>query len=383
MWLLRQDIYDDIQGAKKSGYQFTAEQITAFNADYSTKSSAELQVVDGVAKIEITGVLTNQPDIMCMLFGGGNTTYPDIISALAVADANEAVTSIEIEFKSGGGTIEGLFDAIAAFQTTKKPIAGIVKTHAASAAYGLLSQCDTIIANNRASGVGSVGVVVDAYLDPSRKSVTSSNAPNKRPDLSTAEGEAVLVEELDDIHDLFAEAIAVGRGKTVEQVNANFGRGSMLLADKALERGMIDSIRDASLAVSDTKPTAKRGEKEESVMDLNTLKASHPDVYAQVIEIGKAEERDRVSAHLTMGSGSGDMETAIKAIEDGSQMTQALNAKYMMAAANRGDISARESDNPGDLDITDDPVDEKTKDAEASEKLLAAVFKACGQEKEA
>ncbi len=79
-------------------------------------------------------------------------------------------------------------------------------------------------------------------------------------------------------------------------------------------------------------------------MDLNTLKAQHPDVFQAAKDEGIDQERDRVSAHLTMGQQSGAMDTAVKAAMDGSAMTMTLQAQYMTAGMNRSDIGANQSD---------------------------------------
>ena len=106
----------------------------------------------------------------------------------------------------------------------------------------------------------------------------------------------MLVEELDALHDLFVEAIADGRSTSIDDVNANFGRGSTLLADEALKRGMIDAIEPVGLqSVKTTKRAASSGgNKEAKSMDIITLQASHPALYAEVIELGVKKERDRV-----------------------------------------------------------------------------------------
>ena len=46
-------------------------------------------------------------------------------------------------------------------------------------------------------------------------------------------------------------------------------------------------------------------------MDLNTLKAQHPEAFAEHAKEVLATERDRVGAHLTMGETSGDLKTAM------------------------------------------------------------------------
>jgi ClpP class serine protease len=376
MWLLLQSVLNDIQDARASGVKFTADQVATFEA---SNGEGIMALAGNSAEIHVKGVLTNTPDMFARWFGGGNTTYPAIIAALAEADANPEVKQIVMRFDSGGGAVNGMFDAIAAMQTTKKPIKAIVGTMAASAAYGLASQADEMVAHNRASAVGSIGVVVDTFVSESRVSITSSNAPDKRPDVTTEKGKATVVAQLDAIAGLLDEAVAEGRNTTVEKVNADFGQGGILLADEALKRGMIDSI-------STNKPaTATNGGKpqEQRSMDLQTLKAQHPDVYAAAAQEGRTEERDRVGAHLTMGEASGDMKTAIGAVQDGSAMTATLQAKYMAAGMNRSDVQARQDDdaeaNAGD----DANAGEEEAEANAGVNILAAAAESCGVELEA
>lgn len=390
MWLLLQSIYNDMQAARASGINFTADQLAAFSAQFQAADTSRVMSIAGnSAEIHVKGVLTNAPDIFAMWFGGGNTTYPEIISALAEADANPDVAQIVMRFDSGGGSINGMFDAIAAMQTTKKDIKAIVGSVAASAAYGLASQADELVAHNRASMVGSIGIVVDAFVDPDRISITSSNAPDKRPDITTAEGKAVVVTQLDAIAELLDEAVASGRSTTVEKVNADFGQGATLLAGEAVKRGMIDSISKTALqSVKNTNSTTAYGgdQSEATEMDLNKLKADHPGVYAAVVQIGTeqgaTQERDRVSAHLTMGSASGDMKTALKAVGDGSAMTASLQAQYMAAGMNSKDIENRQEDNI-DANAPDNTNEEDTNEAadvKASADLLAAAMANCGVE---
>jgi ClpP class serine protease len=392
MWLLLQSIHDDLQSARAAGFNFTAEQIAQHDSRLLAADTSRVMAMAGdSAEIHVKGVLTNTPDMFAQWFGGGNTTYPEIISALAEADANPEIKEIVMRFDSGGGSINGMFDAIAAMQTTKTPIRAIVGSMAASAAYGLASQADTIEAHNRASTVGSIGIVVDTYLDADAISITSTNAQNKRPDLATEEGRAVLVEHLDAVHDLFAEAISDGRSTTVETVNADFGQGAVLLADEALKRGMIDSVAKVGLqSVKSTNlTTAKSGDQlEATTMDLKELKATHPTLCAQLVaegeEIGTTAERENVKAHLTMGEASGDMKTAIEAINAGIGMTTSLQAKYMAAGMNRNDISAREEENAPEVGAGEDlaPAGQEA-DEKASASILAAAFEKCGVEMEA
>ena len=306
-----------------------------------------LTVAGDNAEISVKGVITKSPSFMAMIFGGGNTTYPEIISAIAAAEQDDSVSNITFTVDSPGGHFDGLFDTLAAIQSAKKPTKAIISNVGASAAFAIASQADEVVASNIAARIGSVGVVATFSLNENEISITSTDAPKKRPDITTDEGVAMVREELDAMHEIFVDAIAEGRGTTTSKVNADFGQGSTVLANEALKRGMIDTVATSSLSVvkNTTTTTANSGKQPEATtMDLKQLQAQHPETYAAAVQAGKDEERDRVSAHLMMGESSGDMKTACTAIKDGSGMTATLQATYMTAGMNRSDMTSRQED---------------------------------------
>lgn len=369
MWLLEASVRQAILQAQKAGVMPTVEQQANFEASRLSgggSSSRILSVAGSSAEVAVKGVITKTPSFLAMLFGGGNTTYTEIISALAEADSDPEIGDITLAIDSPGGHFDGLFDTLAAIQGTKKPIKAVVSNVGASAAYAIASQADEIVAANRATRVGSVGVVATFQVFENEVSITSTNAPKKRPDVTTEEGKAMVREELDAMHEIFVDAIAEGRDTSVDTVNAEFGQGATLLADEALKRGMIDAIAAPSLkVVKNTSTTTARsgGNKPEiGSMDLKELKAQHPDVYAAAVQDGVDQERDRVTAHLIMGEKSGAMETASAAIKDGTGMTATLQATYLTAGMNRSDVASRQADdqqaNAGDnANVSDDQGD--------------------------
>ncbi len=353
MWLLEQSVRRVLSQAQRNCVMPSVEQQAQFEArfdsfnDDGTPRNRLLTIVDDKAEIAVKGVLTNSPDFFAMIFGGGNVTYPEIISALAEADKNENVTSITVALDSPGGHFDGLFDVLAAIETVSKPIKTTVSGMAASAAFAIAAKTDSIEAKNKAVRIGSIGVVATIGIDDTEVTITSTDAPKKRPDVTTEEGKAMVREELDAMHEIFVDAIATGRGTTTENVNARFGQGATLLADAALQRGMIDSVKGSPLTiVTSTKSTTASGGYKPEIgnMDLQTLKSQHPAVYAAAMQDGKDLERDRVSAHLTMGDASGDMQTAVSAIKDGVEMTATLQATYLAAGMNRKDTANRQAD---------------------------------------
>ncbi len=335
MWFLEASVKRAIERATAQGFTPSAEQMTEFNA----RTSGAMTTAGSVAQINVVGVLTQSPSFMAMLFGGGNTTYTDIISALAEADADPNIETISMFVDSPGGAVHGLFEAIAAIEATRKPIQ-VTASMACSAAYAVAAAAGPIEATSVGSMFGSIGIVVSGHIDEHAIELTSTHAPRKRNDPTTTEGRKAIVEELDALHTLFVEAIATGRGTTPDNVNATFGEGGIILANEAKNRGMIDQIvTQKQTATGETGAT-----NEAKAMNEQELLAQHPGVYAAVLNKGKMEERDRVGAHLKMGEASGDMKTAIEAVNAGSDMTATLTATYLAAGMSRRDISAREED---------------------------------------
>ena len=382
MWLLENSIRRAIEQAQTAGITPTFEQQQSFEASHITAfndgtGSRLLTLAGNSAEISVKGVLTKAPNFLAMIFGGGNTTYSEIISALAEAEQDDNVTDITLSIDSPGGSFEGLFDTLEAISSANKPITAIASNVVASAAYAIASQADSITASNHAVLVGSIGVAADIELDDTVVTITSTEAPNKRPDVTTEEGRAVVREQLDAMHDIFVDAIASGRNITTKEINTTFGQGATVLANEALKRGMIDTVAKPSLSNVNRpkhKTTAESGIKTgDKSMDLATLKTSHPDVYSAAVAEGVTGERDRVVAHLTMGEASGDMPTAIGAINDGSVMTATLQSKYMAAGMNKADTKARGNDDDDAADAADDAGADGADGADASDQVAAMV----------
>lgn len=210
-----------------------------------------LEVEGKTAVIKVQGVLTPAPDYMAEMYGEPNTTYPELMAALGAAMIDPAVRDITWEIDSPGGSVDGLFTLLDAIEdaraTGRKPMKA-VGINAHSAAYGIAAAVGEIHAASRTSGFGSVGVATSGFVSGGMcgtvVDITSSDAPDKRPDLSTAEGKAVVRAELDQIAAEFMASIARGRGTTVDAVAAGYGRGASMLARAALAAGMIDHVAD-------------------------------------------------------------------------------------------------------------------------------------------
>lgn len=258
MWLMEKRLAEQIERARANGYQPTSEEKERFNAYVLEARGADgprnLRIAGDVAEIRVEGVLTPKFDFFAWLFGGGNTTYADIQAALAMARTDDSIKRVVFYVDSPGGQVHGLFDTLAAIESFPKPMVSRC-AYACSAAYAIPAMAGKIEAINPAVTVGSVGVVASYWADDGVIDITSTEAPDKRPDPSTEEGQAVIRKHLDAIHELFVDAIARGRsfatGKevTVDMVNRDFGRGAVVLAKEAMRRGMVDKVLNAKPAV--------------------------------------------------------------------------------------------------------------------------------------
>lgn len=332
-------------------------------------SSGDLTIIDGIAVIPIRGILSNRESFFSFIYDGHLNTYPSIIKMIQSAEANPEVKQIQLRVDSPGGRLDGLFNLLDVIKSALKPIEALIENRADSAAYGIVSQADRIIALSEISEVGSIGIGTSFFVDKEIIDITSSDAPKKWPDVTTAEGVNVVKTELDEIHIKFAGIIAEGRsaatGKKVisDTVNSNFGQGGTMLAEAALSAGMIDEIipppeRTSNASFFQNSEPASSGlhsrhtQAENNIMELTlkSLKDDYPEVHQAAIK----SEQDRVAALLKTGKSCGRMDYAIKCVENGSRITDDLvQAEFLSARINKKDQEKRADDDPAPVDPPD------------------------------
>jgi ClpP class serine protease len=298
-----------------------------------------MSVAGSTAEIRVEGVLTKRPDFWAKYFLGGNTTYSSIRNAIGAAAASPDITDVVLRIDSPGGNAEGLIetlDTIAHFRQYSGKKIGTRADNAQSAAYGLAAATGRIEATGRGATFGSIGTAVSYFVNPNIVTLTNTDSPDKRPDLTTDAGKAVVVKYLDQLNHEFVSAIAQGRGVELASVTEGYGRGASMTAAEAKRLGLIDHIATtAPRAVPSSKGNqlAKEDQESESRAALDAA-----------VQRGAAQERDRVLGHLTMGESSGDMAIALEAIRSGAGMTVELQARYMSAGMNRADRGKRQAE---------------------------------------
>jgi ClpP class serine protease len=341
LWLLSDEARVGVAEALARSFQPTAELQAEFAARLEAARDGDMPrnmtVEGGVATIDVVGILTKTPSLMALWFGGGNTTYGDICAALDIATNDPTITSAVLRVDSPGGQADGLFDATDALVAFTKPISTIASL-ACSAAYALAANGGKIEATSRAANFGSIGTAISFYVDPAVVTLTNSDSPKKRPDLTTTEGKAAVVDYLDSVNELFVDAIAEGRGVEAKDVTKTYGKGSTLLAGEAQRLGMIDTVAGRP---GKTQQAATSGGKKKP-MNANELKISDPKLFAEVFALGSSEMHDRVKAHLTLGKQTGAMDLALKSIETGAELTAGLSAQYVTFGLQQLDVKKRQ-----------------------------------------
>jgi protease-4 len=188
-----------------------------------------MSIDEGVAKIKIEGLLEQTVSVSSILSGGA-TAYEDIEKATLEADANPSVREIQYHISSPGGNWDGVDYCAEVIASAKKPTAVYVYTEAQSGGYYLASQADKVYAVTKGSLFGSIGVaceVFDRTEEDGRKGVrrlvfTNSESADKRPDLLTDEGAAVMRDHLDQLYAIFEGRVVEGRRKNAEKYRGFF-----------------------------------------------------------------------------------------------------------------------------------------------------------------
>ena len=210
------------------------------------------QRVGGVSVIPIHGAIENHTDWLAELFGG---TSIDSVRAMFRSElADPAVKAILFDIDSPGGTALGVTEFAAEIRAARggsKPIVAVANTLAASAAAWLGAQADEFVVTPSGQ-VGSIGVYAvhqeasKMLADMGITTTIISAGPHKVEanefEPLSEEAKADIQKRVDSAYSLFLGDMAKGRRTTVDQVEANFGGGRVMVATEARAAGLVDRI---------------------------------------------------------------------------------------------------------------------------------------------
>lgn len=227
---------------------------------------ANYENVGGTAVLPVHGVMGKRMNLMTQISGGASTQLLSNYFAEALADPD--VHSILLHVDSPGGTVDGtetlannIFSA-----RGKKPIVAFADGRMQSAAMWVGSAADKIYAAERASQIGSIGVVA-SHADYSKaeekagvkiteitagkyKRIASEHAP------LTAEGHASIKERVDALYTIFVDDLARNRGVSSEFALENMADGKEFAASDALKAKLIDGIKPIGEVIAELNANA-------------------------------------------------------------------------------------------------------------------------------
>jgi ClpP class serine protease len=219
------------------------EEKLAFIGDIGERSEGQdlVRIRGNVGILDIDGPIVHRASGVSKV--SGLTSIEGLGREFQELEANSDIDLMD----TPGGVVAGTSEfADMVAKCTKRTVAYIYGA-AASAGYWIASAADKIISSD-VGAVGSIGVVMTAYIYESenRVEVVSSQSPNKRLSLKSKEGKKNAQEVVDDMADIFIGAVAKYRKTTSDDILKNYGQGKIFVAKQALERGMIDGISTLS-----------------------------------------------------------------------------------------------------------------------------------------
>jgi capsid assembly protease len=219
----------------------------------SGRGEAPYPVVDGIAVIEISGVLIHRGSWIGQ--SSGQTSYEGIAAQIAAAADDPTVRGVALEIDSFGGEVAGVFDLADRIRATRavKPVWAFVAEHAFSAGYALASQADRILLP-RTGAVGSIGVVVmhadhSGQLDQNGVRVTLIHSGRHKVDGNPYTPLPAMVRddiqrEIDVLRFLFTETVAAGRGGRLNQDAAMATEAATYRGTDGVATGLADEVTD-------------------------------------------------------------------------------------------------------------------------------------------
>jgi len=283
----------------------------AVSVDGSTRRDRQqLSIVNGVAVIDVTGVLVHRSGQM----DAESTpllSYEQLGLEVDAALRSSEVRGILLRIDSPGGEVNGVFDlADRIFAARKiKPIWAIAADYAASAAYLIASAAERVIVSKSAIS-GSIGVVLNR-LDITKaleadgvRVIQIAHGARKldgqpvQPWKEGSDEDKALRDHTLSYYDMFVNAVAQYRGLSADVVRktdaAVYVGVEGVQAGLATKLGTIDTAINELRALATGRPLMSfTGD---SNMKLEDLKAQHPELVAAVLADAPKLTREQMEA---------------------------------------------------------------------------------------
>lgn len=220
----------------------TGYEITEYGYDVAPEDAPK----DSIAIIDISGVIEKH-DQSCG--PSGMITKSRILQRCYSTDN---IKGIVLNIESGGGSGMGMRLISETIAKRNKPIVAFVSDFAASAAYGIASGADIIVANSNYARVGSIGtyMTIASYEEKLKKEgiqlveVYATASKDKNKDYYDAlKGDTKEIQKIaDTFNEMFLSMVETNREGKLTADRSSWGTGKMYFAPEALELGLIDNI---------------------------------------------------------------------------------------------------------------------------------------------
>lgn len=182
--------------------------------------------------------------------GGDETASDDLVRALREDENNAAISAVVLDVDSPGGLPVAGEEIAKQLEGMTKPTVAMIRSSGTSAAYWASTGARYIVASPN-SDVGSIGVIA-SLTDETEKNksegiVYTDLVSGKYKDIGSPnhplskEERALLMRDIDIVHENFVAQVAASRHLPIEKVRA-LADGSSRLGVQAKEEGLIDEV---------------------------------------------------------------------------------------------------------------------------------------------
>lgn len=233
----------------KTMFQINADRI----ARDTRKQIAAMNSGTSIAVLPMYGVITQRANMVDDISGPGCCSTQQFSAALRELIADNSVSQILIDIDSPGGSVYGVTELASEILQARnqKPVIALANSLAASAAYWIGASASEFYVTPGGE-VGSIGVW-QAHFDYSK----AFEEDGVKPTLISAgkfkvegnpyvpldeQAQAFMQSRVDDYYNAFVQAVCIGRGVSVNDVQTGMGEGRILGAQAALAQNMVDGI---------------------------------------------------------------------------------------------------------------------------------------------
>ena len=212
----------------------------------NNRFSPEDAPAGSIAIINIANAITKQ-DQECG--PAGMKTKSDLLKRCY---ANDNINSVVLVIDSGGGQGMAMRLMAETISQKNKPIGAFIDDNCCSAAYGIASGCDFIVANSNQAQIGSIGtyITIADYTERFKQmgvnliEIYASQSTDKNNDYFEAiKGNLEPIRAIaNQYNENFLSMIETNRGDKLNGDRKVWGTGKVFFGDKALELGLIDGI---------------------------------------------------------------------------------------------------------------------------------------------